>query len=80
MLAKYGDGQIKNPNSLETTVMTSKELVIAMIEKMPANATLTDIMAELYIRQKVEVGLNQLDNGESLSQEDIELRLGQWLS
>ncbi|HEY2412909.1 MAG TPA: hypothetical protein VGI40_11735 [Pirellulaceae bacterium] len=60
--------------------MTTKELVIAMIERMPSESTLADIMAELYVRQKIDVGLNQLDQGESLSQEEVEQRLSQWLS
>jgi hypothetical protein len=60
--------------------MTTKELVIAMIEKMPSDATLADIMAELYVRQKIDVGLDQLDNGESLSQEEVEQRLSRWLN
>jgi hypothetical protein len=58
----------------------TKELVIEMIGRMPADATLTDIMAELYVRQKIETGLKQLDEGESLSQEEVEQRLAKWLS
>ena len=57
-----------------------KENVIEMIRRMPDEATVTDIMAELYVRQKVDVGLQQLDNGKSLSQEEVEQRLSRWLS
>ena len=60
--------------------MTTKELVIEMIQRMPKDATVTDIMAELYVRQKIDLGLSQLDGGESLSQEEVEQRLSQWLS
>jgi predicted transcriptional regulator len=60
--------------------MTTKELVIEMIQRMPANATVADIMAELYVRQKIDAGLQQLDRGESLSQEEVEQRLSRWLS
>jgi predicted transcriptional regulator len=60
--------------------MTTKELVIEMIQRMPNDATVTDIMAELYVRQKIDAGLAQLDNGKSLSQEEVEQRLSQWLS
>ena len=59
---------------------TTKTLVIEMIERMPQDATVTDIMAELYVRQKVDAGLRQLDEGESLSQEEVEQRLSRWLS
>jgi hypothetical protein len=60
--------------------MNTKELVIEMIQRMPNSATVVDIMAELYVRQKVDVGLDQLDKGESLSQEEVEQRLSRWLS
>jgi hypothetical protein len=59
---------------------TTKELVIEMIERMPDDSTVPDIMAELYVRQKIDVGLKQLDEGQSLSQEEVEQRLSRWLS
>jgi predicted transcriptional regulator len=59
---------------------TTKELVIEMIERMPDDSTVPDIMAELYVRQKIDVGLQQLDEGKSLSQEEVEQRLSRWLS
>jgi len=59
--------------------MTTKEHVIEMIQRMPSESTLADIMAELYVRQKIDVGLEQLDSGQSLSQE-VKEGLSQWLS
>jgi len=59
--------------------MTTKELVIEMIRRMPSDASLTDIMAELYFCQKIDVGLRQLDEGQTLSQEEVEQRLQRWL-
>ena len=57
-----------------------KDNVIEMIRWMPDDATVPDIMAELYVRQKIDVGLKQLDEGQSLSQEEVEQRLNKWLS
>jgi predicted transcriptional regulator len=59
---------------------TIKDNVIEMIRRMPDDATVADIMAELYVRQKIDVGLQQLDAGETLSQEEVEQRLSRWLS
>jgi|tagenome__1003787_1003787.scaffolds.fasta_scaffold20261107_2 predicted transcriptional regulator len=59
---------------------TVKENVIDMIRRMPDDATVTDIMAELYVRQKIDAGLQQLDAGQTLSQEEVDQRLSQWLS
>jgi hypothetical protein len=59
---------------------TTKEQVIELIERMPEGATLPEIMAELYVRRKIDVGLDQLDKGQSLSQKNVEERLARWLS
>jgi hypothetical protein len=60
--------------------MTTKELVIEMIRRMPDNVTVTDIMEELYVRQKIDVGLGQLDAGETLEHEEVKQRMAKWLS
>jgi hypothetical protein len=60
--------------------MTAKELVIEMIRRMPEEVTVSDIMAELYVRQQIDLGLQQLDEGETLSQSEVEQRLSRWLS
>ncbi|HUE73209.1 MAG TPA: hypothetical protein VMP01_20150 [Pirellulaceae bacterium] len=58
---------------------TLKEEVIDLIRKLPDDATLTDIVEELYVRQKIEKGIAQLDAGESLSTEEVRQRLSRWL-
>lgn len=60
--------------------MTTKELVIEMIKRMPDEATVADIMEELYVRQKIDAGLRQLDAGETLEHEEIKQRMAKWLS
>ena len=59
---------------------TLKQAVIAMIERLPDDATVDDIMAELYFRQKVDEGLRQLDAGEGIEHEEAKRRLGKWLN
>ncbi len=51
-----------------------------MIRRMPDDATFAQIIAVLYVRQKIDVGITQLDNGETLSQREVEQRLSRWLS
>ncbi|HUY89555.1 MAG TPA: hypothetical protein VMV10_12545 [Pirellulales bacterium] len=60
--------------------MTTKQAVIEIIQRLPDDATLADIMAELYFRQKVDVGLRQLDAGEGLEHDEAKRRLSKWLS
>ena len=58
---------------------TTKEAVIEMIQRMPDDASVVDIMAELYLRKKVDEGLRQLDAGESVEHEDVVRRMQRWL-
>ena len=60
--------------------MTIKEAVLEMISRMPDDASVADIMAELYFRQKVDEGLRQLDSGQGIPHEDAKARLAKWLS
>lgn len=60
--------------------MTTKQAVIDMIERLPDDVTVADIMAELYFRQKVDEGLRQLDAGEGVDHEEAKKHLSRWLS
>jgi predicted transcriptional regulator len=59
--------------------MRVKEKVIKMIEKLPEDITVSDIMAELYFRQNIDEGLKELDEGKGISQDEAKKRLNQWL-
>ena len=57
-----------------------KQQVIEMIQALPDESTVDDIMAELYFRMKVDAGLKELDEGKAVSHEEVKDRLSQWLS
>lgn len=59
---------------------TTKQAVIEMIQRLPDDASVEDIMAELYFRQKVDEGLRQLDAGEGIDHEQVKQRLEQWIN
>ena len=59
---------------------TVKEAVIELIASLPEDASVADIMAELYFHRKVEEGLQQLDAGKGIDHETAKQRLGKWLS
>ena len=58
----------------------TKQAVIKMIERLPDDASVEDIIAELCFRQKVDEGLGQLDVGEGIDHEQAKRRLGIWLN
>ena len=60
--------------------MTTKEAVIRLIQDLPEDATLSDIMAELYFRQKVDKGRAQLRGGQGIPHAKVKARLKKWLA
>jgi len=60
--------------------MSTKDAVIEMIRRMPATATVPDIIAELYVRRKIDEGLQQLDANQGVPHEEAKQRLAKWLT
>jgi len=58
----------------------TKEEVIKIIEQMPEEASIADIMAELYFCLKVDSGLKELDEGKGMPHQQVKEHLGKWLS
>jgi predicted transcriptional regulator len=59
--------------------MSSKEAALKLIEQLPDDATLDDIMYALYVRQKIERGLRDIEAGNTVSHEDVMRQVGEWL-
>lgn len=58
----------------------TKEQVIRIIERMPEEVSVADIMAELYFCLKVNSGLRELDKGKGIPHEKVKEHLEKWLS
>ena len=58
----------------------TKEQVIRIIDRMPEQASIADIMAELYFCLKVNSGLRELDEGKGIPHEQVKEHLEKWLS
>ena len=56
-----------------------KDEVIRMIQNMPEETSIEDIMAGLYFRYQVDEGLKQLDEGRGIPHEEVEKRMAKWL-
>jgi predicted transcriptional regulator len=50
-----------------------------MIEQMSSDASLEDIMYELYFRQRVDRGLQELDDGKTISHQEVKQGIAKWL-
>lgn len=52
-----------------------KQIVHDIAEELPEEASFDDAMYALYVRQKLEEGLRDLDEGRTFTQEEVEQRL-----
>jgi predicted transcriptional regulator len=58
---------------------TAKEEVRRMLDQIPDDATFEDIQYHIYVREKIERGLKDIEEGRLLSQEEVEQRMSRWL-
>ncbi len=54
---------------------TTKQQALELIKKLPEQATWDDIMYELYVRKKIDVGIKAADEGKLVPHEDVKKRL-----
>ncbi len=66
-------------NAAPTSTVAPRDAIIEMIRTMPDDATADDVMAALFVRQKIEIGLRQLDAGEGIPHEEAMKRLAKWV-
>ena len=59
---------------------TAKEEVHALLSRLPDDCSLEDIQYHLYVIEKVRNGLDVADAQGTISQEEVERRLGKWLT
>jgi predicted transcriptional regulator len=52
-----------------------KQQVMQIIQSLPEEVTVDDIMAELYFKLQVDTGLQELDEGKGIPHEEIEKRM-----
>lgn len=55
--------------------MSAKQAARELIEQLPESVSWNDLMYELYVKQKIEEGLQQLDEGRGISHEEAKRRL-----
>ena len=57
-----------------------KEQVIHMIQSLPEDTTVDDIMSELYFKLQVDAGLRELDEGKGIPHEEVQKRMSRLLT
>ena len=59
---------------------SAKEQVQQILENLPEDASLEDIQYHIYVRQKIEQGLEDVDAGRVISHGEVQKRLAKWLT
>ena len=57
---------------------TLKQEAIRVISKLPDTANIEDIMYELYVIDKVKKGMEALEQGKTISIEDLKSEMQTW--
>lgn len=58
--------------------MTPKEQILAILEELPDDCTLDDIEREIYFNKKIDHGLEDMVNGDVISDEEFETEILNW--
>jgi hypothetical protein len=58
---------------------TAKEEIRRMLDTLPDDATWEDVQYSIYVRERIERGRREADEGKVVDQEEIELRMKPWL-
>lgn len=66
--------------AMNPAMFTAKQQVESLLHKLPENCSLEDIQYHLYVLDKVRHGLEDARQQGTLSQDDVEKRLSQWLT
>jgi Uma2 family endonuclease/predicted transcriptional regulator len=66
-------------NGAEDAMATAKQDIRQLLDKLPEDSTYEDIQYHIYVRQKVAKGLEDVEEGRVLSQDEVQERMGRWL-
>jgi predicted transcriptional regulator len=61
-------------------MVTAKEEVESLLNKLPDDCSLEDIQYHLYVIEKVRHGLEAAETQRTFTQEEAESQLGKWLT
>jgi hypothetical protein len=59
--------------------MIIKDIAKETIDNLPNEATYNDIIYALYVKSKFEQGMDEIKNGNYLTQDEVKSRLDKWL-
>ncbi|MBI3813556.1 MAG: hypothetical protein HY279_03695 [Nitrospinae bacterium] len=61
-------------------MQTAKQEVSELLNRLPNDCSLEDIQYHLYVIQKIERGLKDIEEGRTYTQEEVEKMMAKWLA
>lgn len=58
---------------------TAKDEVRRLLEDLPDDSSLEDIQYHIYVRNKIEHGMDDIEEDEVLPQDEVEKRMDKWI-
>lgn len=58
----------------------AKEEVRQLLDQLPDDTTLEDIQYHIYVRQKIDRGVDDVSAGHVLSEAEFDARMARWLA
>ena len=69
----------QEPYKRDDKTHSAKEEVMEILQGLPDNSTLEEIQYHLYVRQKIEWGIKDIEEVRTFTQDEVEKRTGKWL-
>ena len=61
-------------------MINSKEIILNAVQELPDNAGCEDAIEKLYLMSKIKKGINQADQGQTISHEEAQQKFSKWLT
>jgi len=58
----------------------TKDDLVKLVQELPDDVTIADVMERLYLLDKIERGIAQADAGRKVSQDEARQRMARWLA
>lgn len=58
---------------------TVKEDVRQILDSLPDDTTYEDVQYHLFVRQRIQRGLDEMNSGRTVTQQEVEQRMQKWL-
>ena len=60
-------------------MIPAKDEVRQILDQLPENTTLDDIQYHIYVRQKIDRALDDIEAGRTLTEAEFDSRMAKWL-